>query len=277
MLDPLTARVRVISAYLANLLLHGAPKVSGDDRSDLLWILDGVGGFQIGPVLVRRALRAAGSTMATRYFRWQYGLPGEIWTDLMWYRRNRVVAVRFARMLLAHRRAHPECRMNLLALSGGTGIAAYALEALRGREVLDTLVLACSALSPTYNLAPALRCVKRCYALVSEGDNAVLGFWTRVFGTVDRCHSPAGGCVGFRMPAGISAEDAALYQRMREIRWTPALRGLGQNSGHTGWLAHRFLQEHLLPLLAGTPLLETHEIPLFTPTQAAVHEPGPAG
>lgn len=252
----LNTRIRAISAYLGELLRHGLPRQVGNPRDEVLFILDGVGGMQFVPLLARRALREEGMALATVFNHWQYGLPGEIWTDLMWHRRNRVMAGRFARMLLRYRRQYPQSRMHLLGCSGGAGIAVFALESLRGRQVIETLLLACPGLSPTYNLAPALRTVRRCYALVSHRDTAILGLGTRLFGTTDRRYTPAAGCAGFTVPAGLSAGDRAAYDRLWEVPWTPDLGDLGHYGGHTGWAAMPFLRKHLLPLVRGeTPLL----------------------
>ena len=257
----LTNRITVISQYLAERARYGTPELSGTVGSEVLFVLDGVGRFQIAPLMVRRVLRAKAHPMATVLYDWQFGLIGEIWTDLMWHRRNRTMAARLARKLLAFRRAHPDTTIHALAFSGGAGVALFACEQLQGHPLIETLVLACPAVSPEYNLASALGAVKRCYALVSRRDMFILGLGTRVFGTTDRRFSSAAGYLGFRRPGNLSAEEAAFYSRLREITWSPALRELGHHGGHTGWVSERFLSHHLLPMLHGEPLLPTREVP----------------
>lgn len=256
----LTTRLQAMSLYLWDRFRFGIPEYDGPLAEDVLFVLDGVGGFQFVPLFVRRALRDVGASMGTVAFRWQFGLVGEIWTDLMWLRRNRVMGARLARKILSVHRRHPAARIHLFACSGGAGIAAFACESLRGRQVVDTAILACPALSPGYNLAPALRAVRRCYALVSHCDRWILGAGTRLFGTMDRCFGASGGLRGFRIPPELAPADSALYDRLREIRWTPALRRDGHHGGHTGWPMPRFLRRHLLPLIQGTPLLPTHAL-----------------
>lgn len=250
-------RASAIAAYLDELIRHGMPEQVGNPEQEVLFILDGVGGMQFVPLLVRRALRQEGIALATVFDHWQYGLRGEIWTDLMWHRRNRVVAARFARLIWRYRKQFPQSHIHLLACSGGAGIAAFALEELPERTRLETLILACPGLSPSYNLAPALRKVQRCYALVSREDKAILGVGTRLFGTTDRRHATAAGCAGFRIPAGLDAGDRAVYDRLREIHWTPELAQLGHYGGHTGWAANPFLRKHLMPMIRGEPALPT--------------------
>ncbi len=256
----LLTRVAAISAYLAELTRRGVPEHCGSLDEEVVFILDGVGGCQFAPLLVRRAFRQEGIELGTIVFNWQFGVPGEIWTDLMWLRRNRLMAGKLARKLLAFRRAHPRTVIHVLAYSGGAGIAVFALERLRGRQLVDTLILACPALSPQYNLGPALRSAKRCFALVSRRDRGILGLGTRIFGTTDRKHSAAAGMTSFSIPESASADDVDEYRKLREVRWTPELQADGHTGGHTGWVSSPLLRRHLLPLLRGTPDLPLHEV-----------------
>jgi pimeloyl-ACP methyl ester carboxylesterase len=256
----LTTRITAVAGYLSERISFGIPEQAGTPDREVLFVVDGVGGFQFAPALVRRALRQAGSSLCTILFDWQFGLTGEIWTDLMWLRRNRVMGAKFARKLLAFRRSRPDIRIHVLAASGGAGIAVFACEALRGRPLVDSLVLACPALSPEYNLAPALRAVRRCYAMVSEKDRFILGLGTTVFGTTDRRFCSAAGCVGFRLPPGADNAVRECYRRLYQIRWTPELRRDGHPGSHTSWASVRFVRRHLLPILRGEPLLPARPI-----------------
>lgn len=249
------SRVTLIARALEERWRHGLPHSVGPFDRDVVFVLDGVGRFQFGPLQVRRALRELDTPIGTIMYDWQFGLTGEIFTDLMWIRRNRVMASRLARRLLAFRREHPRTRIHVLGFSGGAGIAVYACEALRGRPVVETLILAAPALSPEYSLARALASVERCYALVSRKDVGILGLGTTVFGTIDRRHTSAAGLRGFRCPEGMTEVSRREYDKLRQFAWDPDLRKLGHFGGHVGWLSLRLLKEHLLPLLAGRPAL----------------------
>jgi pimeloyl-ACP methyl ester carboxylesterase len=249
-------RIAVIATYVAELVPHGIPVSVGPVEHEVVFILDGVGGFQFVPLMVRRALRENGVAIGTIVYRWQFGLPAEICTDLIWHRRNRLMAARLARAILAFRRDHPRAVLHILGHSGGAAIAVWACEFLRGRGAVTTLVLLGPALSPTYDLRRALRSVQRCYAMVSRRDRWMLGAGTRIFGTMDRRFCSAAGRVGFRPPTALSSEDRSAYDRLREIHWTPLLERDGHHGGHTGWARVSFLRRHLLPILHGEPALK---------------------
>lgn len=253
--------IRRIGRYLLERMQNGIPRTTGVPDEEVLFLVDGVGGFQFCAVMVRRALRLEGSRLATVLFDWQCGLTGEIFTDLCWHRRNRYLAAKLARTLRTFRREHPHTKIHLFAVSAGTGIAVFACEQLGGRRLIDTLVLACPALSPTYNLAPALRTAIRTYGLVSTRDSVLLGLGTRIFGTVDREFTQSAGRVGFSMPKNISDPDKEAYARLGEIRWSAKMRELGNKGGHSGWVSVPYLRRHLLPMVAGRPLTCVHSIP----------------
>ncbi|MHC5108510.1 MAG: hypothetical protein ACYTHJ_01370 [Planctomycetota bacterium] len=273
----ITNRIEVVATFVHEYLRFGiaqsaSPSPNGEaeeaGNGDVVFVLDGVGGFQFAPLLVRRVLREQKIPLTTRMYRWQGGLVGEILTDLMWHRRNRMMGLQFARDLLAYRRQHPDATMHILAYSGGAGIAVFACEKLKQRPIIETLILACPALSPSYNLGPALHNVKRAYALTSHRDRYLLGIGTKIFGTTDRVYTAAAGMQRFIVPDNISDHDAAAYHRMREICWSPQLKSSKHHGGHTGWLMPPLLKDHLVPLLNGKPRLHTTPVRPLQPLVA---------
>lgn len=263
-------RFWVVAQSFLDRIRHGLPVQTGVVKDELLFILNGVGGFQFSPLMIRRMVRTQGVTLPTEYFRWQYGLPFEIWSDLMWLRRNRVQGAKVARRLLALKREFPDLRLHVIAYSGGAGIGVFACEALKGRAVIDTLILAAPALSRHYNLSSALRAVARCVVLVSPADNVILGLGTRLFGTTDRRFERSAGMIGFAVPHGASAEDQELYDRkLREIHWSRDAMSFGHHGGHTGWLTQSFLRDHLVSLLHGQSNLPERSVPPAAPVTGA--------
>jgi len=253
-------RVSLLYRRIAERIRYGRVPDDTAFGKPVIVVVDGVGRFQFAPYAIRRALREIGLEIEVLQYEWQYGLTGEIWTDLMWLRRNRVMGARLARYLLGLRRQHPDRPIHVFALSGGCAIAVFACESLRGREIMASLVLAAPAMSTRYNLGPALRTVKHCYVLVSRRDRVVLGAGTRIFGTSDRVFAPSAGMLGFERPAGLPEEQMRGYDRCRQIRWHPSLVCDGHSGGHAGWIASGILRRHLPGLLAGTTALPTESI-----------------
>ena len=254
-------RTSAVAQYVSEVARYGLPEFTGPLDREVIFVLCGVGRSHFTGAVLRRALRREGTTdVGTVLYDWQFGLPGEIWTDLMWLRRNRVMGARLARRIIAFHRAHPGARIHVLAHSGGAGVAVFALESLHGRPLVETLVLSAPALRPTYNLAPALRTVRRAYGLVSPRDRFLLGIGTRIFGTTDRAFTAAAGYRGFRIPPNLTSEEDMLYSRFREIRWSPSFKQDGHHGGHTGWCDTTWLAKHVLPILRGETTLPTSVI-----------------
>jgi len=227
------------------------PETDGSDRPVVV-VLDGVGRFQFAPYMIRRVCREASLDYAVIRFDWQFGAVGEIWSDLMWLRRNRVQAVRFARLLRRLRREQPKRPIHVFAFSGGNGVAVFGCEYLHGLDVVDTLIMAQPALSPGYDLSRALGAARRGYVLISERDLLILGLGTRLFGTMDRVYRPSAGLQGFVRPSGLPAEARAAYDRCRVFRWRPTWVRADHNGGHTGSISETFLRRFLGPMLDGS-------------------------
>lgn len=257
----LTTRLSLVKTYAVERARYGLPESAGPTSQEVIFVLDGVGGFQFVPLVVRKAFRMDGVNIGTIVVRWQFGLIGEIWTDLMWRSRNERQAAKLADRIQSFRTANPDVTIHVVAYSGGCGVALWACERLRPEVGVETLLLVCPAVSPTFNLAPALQNVRRCYALVSRKDSIILGVGTSIFGTTDRKFSSSAGRLGFRRPTGLSREDEACYDRLRQIEWSPDLRRLGNLGGHAGWASVAFLREHLVSLLCGQPRLKSDKLP----------------
>ncbi len=253
-------RVSVVRAYLLEMVRHGLPEFVRRDDREIIMLLDGVGGFQFVPLLVRKVLREADTPISSTWFRWQTPIPGLMLVDLMWHSRNQRRAGMLADKLLALHRDHPAAKIHIVAYSGGTGIAVFALELLKGRVPIESLLLFAPAISPSYNLGPALRRVHRAYIMMSRKDTWLLGAGTRLFGTMDRKRVRSAGMVGFVVPPGLSADDLKAYDRIRSIEWCDDFRRYGHSGGHTGWAQVSFLRQHLQSLLAGQPTLPTRRL-----------------
>ena len=144
-------------------------------------------------------------------------------------------------------RADPRTRIYLSGHSGGTGIALWALERLPSDVKVESLLMLASAMSPTYDLSPALRHVRgKAYALYSPYD-PVLGIGTRMFGTIDGVKTDAAGRIGFTKPP--NAMYPRQYEKLVSIGFDPAWIRLSNIGDHVGPMMRPFAREVLAPLL----------------------------
>ncbi|MCB9866547.1 MAG: hypothetical protein H6816_07940 [Phycisphaerales bacterium] len=234
--------------WVGELRRYGAPRETGDPRRGTVFLLDGVGGFKLTPLLVRKALRVCGSSFATYFYDWHRGLPGDMLSDLMCLRANRRAALKLARIIRRRAREFPDAPIHLISYSGGTGVAAFAVEKL-GRHVrLGVLVLGASALAPGYDLAPVLRRVRVCYGLTSRRDVIILGLGTTLFGTVDRRFGASAGLVGFRNVPGSGGAGEPVGEFVA-MPWTPELCAWDHAGHHVGAASVPYVRTHLVPLL----------------------------
>jgi pimeloyl-ACP methyl ester carboxylesterase len=226
-------------------------------EAGLIINLSGIGGCTWYPRWIRIGLNQAGVPGASVIYRWSVGPLGLWLTDLFARRRNRAVAADLAASIAAYRRWMPGRPVTLIGHSGGGAIAAWTLEAMPEGCHVDTAILLAPALSPGYNLGPALRRVSgRAVAAHSWLDLGLMGLGMTVFGGIDRRHGPGAGMIGFRMPEGASEADRAEYAKLQQICWHPRMIRDGHLGGHIGWSSIRFARRVLAPIILGqTPRL----------------------
>lgn len=158
---------------------------------------------------------------------------------------NRRTAGELARKLESWQRAEPTRPINLIGFSGGGGLAAFTVEALSPEFRIDRLILVGAAVSPHYDLGPAMRhCRHGIVNFYSAQDWLIIGQGTVLFGTMDRHFTESAGHVGFLNAEGRLRTMPELEQH----RWQPdwAIR-YGHDGGHLGWLAYAWARDVLAP------------------------------
>ena len=162
---------------------------------------------------------------------------------------NRAEAQKLADHLTQLRRFDPERRIILTTHSGGCGFAVFALELLPAEVKIDTLVMLAPAVSPEYDLSPALAHVKNsAYVFYSQFDMMVLGAGTQAFGTMDGRRESSAGYLGFAVPR---SADPQQYTKLVAIPY------------QTSWARYANFGDHVGPLMPGfgehvvRPLLDT--------------------
>ena len=228
------------------------PSKTTDARAEAAdaWLLHlpGIAGHtRIDQGLVE-GLREGGFRGTTQIYDWTGDAPGI--PALKSRKRHREEAAKVAEMITKRRRQHPASRIVLTGHSGGTGIVVWALEMLPEDVQVDTVLLLSPALSPTYDLSKALPRVRgNVYSFPSPYDSAVLGFGTRLFGTVDGLKVDAAGKVGFVPPEGADEQTRKAYEKLIERPYDRAWMRLGNIGNHIGPMIPTFAAKVLTPLL----------------------------
>ncbi|CAA9432113.1 MAG: hypothetical protein AVDCRST_MAG64-3574, partial [uncultured Phycisphaerae bacterium] len=213
--------------------------------NDCVVYVTGIGGEGRDADRLAAGLRAAGFEGDFRIHDWTGTDPPLV---ALWNAgRQRAESRRLAREIADLRRQPPGRRIAVVAHSGGAGVAVWALEALPGDERVDALVLIAPALSPQYDLTPALRRVQgRATVFTSRGDGLVLGLGTILFGTIGGSHEGAAALSGFRPPP--DAERGS-YRKLVHEPYRSSWLAYGNDGGHYGSLSTSFVAHVLAPLL----------------------------
>lgn len=152
--------------------------------------------------------------------------------------RNKYEAQIVSARLAALAQKYPGVPIYVTAHSGGAGIAVWALAGLPADVKVEQLLLLANALSPAFDLKPALAHVKgSCYVFTSEADTVLK--MCQVFGTIDGVRTRAAGLGGFEM------KDAKLVEMPYQDEWMN-VDNLGD---HVGPMQRAFAGKVLAPLL----------------------------
>jgi len=232
------------------------------ERKTYVLHLPGIGGLRGLDRVLIRGLSVGGFDKFDAYD-WTENNPGI--PALLARERNQKQAERVARMIVAFTTKNPNVDVHLVAHSGGTGIAVWALEALPPNVTIHTLTLLASALSPDYDLSKALTHVDhKAYAFTSLNDTLVLGIGTKMFATIDGKKVEAAGRVGFIMPPDANAKD---YAKFEQFPYDPCWMQFDNLGDHIGPMHSAFAAKVLAPLM----LNDVH--PPASPTTPATTKP----
>jgi pimeloyl-ACP methyl ester carboxylesterase len=152
--------------------------------------------------------------------------------------------------IAAYRQACRARRICLIGHSAGCAVILAAAERLPPDSV-DRIILLAPSVCTSYDLRPALRTARLGIDVFhSDRDRFILGLCMKLVGTADRNCWTAAGQVGFT-PTICCPADAALYGKLRQHPWDPAVEWTGHHGGHYGNNGVAFLRVYVLPLLLG--------------------------
>ncbi|HUN82432.1 MAG TPA: hypothetical protein VMV81_13090, partial [Phycisphaerae bacterium] len=192
-------------------------KEQGEENRGITYYVGGAGPIgHVGSWDIPRGLAEAGYQGYVEVFTWQ-GITHA--GDQINLSRNHSKGAELAAEIRTYRRRYPNQKINIIALSAGTGVATFALEYLpEGVEVDHVIFLGCS-LSSSYDMTRALRRVRSgLYCLYSFHD-AILKNVVWYTGTVDRSAGDEGiaGLEGFHMPRFKGNDTERQYHKIVNI------------------------------------------------------------
>jgi pimeloyl-ACP methyl ester carboxylesterase len=232
---------------LALLPIDRADAVPAPAKPGVIFVVGGAGGIDLGNASTRFAFQNANVPHEIREFLWTHG-KGNILRDLQDTPHLVAKANELTRLILDYKAEHPERPVYLIGRSTGAAIVLLAAGQLPDAS-LEKIILLASAVSPAYNLVPALRATRsELIAYRSDYDNFMLGWGTRTFGTADRVYTDSAGKAGFYLPAH-DAMARLYYLRLVQVSWKPRLLWTGHYGAHLGVNAPLFLMHEVAPRL----------------------------
>jgi pimeloyl-ACP methyl ester carboxylesterase len=216
-------------------------------------VLPGIESAHVGHANFVAGLKSGGVPSEIEVVDWTTGTPALMLVHLRAESRNRRKAEEIAAKITQYQDEYPGRPVQLIGHSGGGGMALLTLEALPQERQIDSAILLAAAVSPAYDLAPALTRVERgIWNYSSLGDGALLGVGTTMFGTIDGQHRPAAGALGFRLAADAGPVERRLYaEKLFEKPYRPRMAINGNLSDHYGSLNMLFARNEIAPLLRG--------------------------
>jgi pimeloyl-ACP methyl ester carboxylesterase len=217
------------------------------DPTGVVFVANGSGDFRTVTASLGQVVAETAAPLRIETVLWSHGF-GRYVTDHVDHFNHLTQGSRLAGQVTAYRQAHPGQKVFLIGHSAGCAVALAAAERLPADSV-DRVVLLAPSVCVSYDLRPALRAA-RCGIDVfySREDYVILGLGMQLVGTADRCCHKAAGQYGFT-PIVAGPQDAALYGKLRQHSWDPAVGWSGHDGGHYGSNGAGFLRAYVLPLL----------------------------
>jgi pimeloyl-ACP methyl ester carboxylesterase len=207
-------------------------------------------GLDLGDRTTRAGLERAGYAGVLLTAGWSYTLNPAIDQTLRFFARHG--SRRLASEIKAVLDAHPDAEINIIAMSAGTAVAAWALEGLEQGYCVNNVVFMASSLDYRYDVSAAMRHVKgRLYNYYSAADLILIALM-RPFGTIDgHFIVPAAGEIGLQIPRNCP-------ERVVNVHWRREFTRYGYFGGHFSVTSPGFvaavIARHVTPDARAEPL-----------------------
>ncbi len=215
----------------------------------LVIIVEGIGGLDVMGKSAQYSLKQAKLPHDVHRFVWTHG-KGKFLTDLQDTQHVLKKADELARFIREYRAKHPNRRIYIVAKSGGTGLALFALRDLPA-SMVDRVILLSAAVAPSFDLRHALRATRgEIVSFHSRNDRMILSWGTSTFGTIDRFYGESAGLKGFVIPPNLNEADRTLYRRLIQVPYTSRMLREGVSNGsHTATSLPWFISSEVVPWL----------------------------
>jgi pimeloyl-ACP methyl ester carboxylesterase len=213
----------------------------------VVYVANGSGDFRTLSANLSRVVTETAGPLQVETVPWSHG-RGRFLADHLDHGNHLAQGRRLAEQVIAYRRSHPDSPVYLVGHSTGCAVILAAAEWLP-MDGVERVILLAPSVCVSYDLRPALRSARAGIDVFhSSMDIAVLGLAVQIVGTAEGgCHSAAGRR-GFN-PVVACAADAALYEKLHQHPWSPAVAWTGHEGGHYGSTRPGFLRAYVLPLL----------------------------
>jgi pimeloyl-ACP methyl ester carboxylesterase len=217
----------------------------------VVFVANGSGDLLTASNNLRQVVEETATPIQIETFDWSHGYLRFL-TDHLDHPNHLAQGRLLAAEVLEYRRAYPDRRINLLGYSTGSAVVLAAAELLP-RGSIDGIVLLAPAVCADYDLRPALSAARDGIdVFCSKDDRIILGLGMKIVGTAEGCCREAAGQCGFN-PVIVCPGDSALYAKLRQHAWSPAVEWTGNTGGHYGSNQPDFLRVYVLPFLVQTP------------------------
>jgi hypothetical protein len=207
------------------------------ERFGKTFYLDGAGNWGFGASEVPSGLKSAGYRGDVELYVWTTSFTPIF--DQINRPAAHLRAAQLADKINHYHARYPENKINVIALSAGTGVAIWAVENLKEDTQINNLILLGSSLSANYDSRKALKHMTGKIYVYYSHEDAVLDGAVKVVGTIDGAiGADSAGLVGLKPPPGM--ED-----RIVNIGWSSRWLALGWAGGHTDGTNELFVRREI--------------------------------
>lgn len=212
------------------------------DRFGRTYYIDGAGNWGFGVAEVIGGLEAAGYKGSIRVWQWSRTFNPALDQTLRFIPQGR--GYDLGKEITAYKKEYPRSRVNIIALSAGTGVAVWACEAVEPPATVHNVILLGSSLSSKYDMRKAMRNIDGKVFVYCSPSDPILDGPVRALGTIDGSMDDAAGLRGLHVPPDLRG-------RIVNIPWSSKYEPYGWTGSHTDCTSEPFVRVILSKHIVG--------------------------